>query len=207
MRIGDRKMKVSRALLVLCLVAALVATPVSAAEGGILQSITDFFFWWLPAAEEEPDPVEVPPVETHDHGMPIVAQTDQGKSSPEGKSNPETRSIDDGKTLPPEEEIPEPVVLGTVCAVDYRTIPIYGSAPLMVRFTASESPEIASYFWTFGDGFIHEERDNFHSYMESGIYTATLTVTDIYGESTSAEITITVEPPGVVPYPEDEDWF
>ena len=77
----------------------------------------------------------------------------------------------------------------------------------MVRFTASGSPEIDSYLWEFGDGYIHNEKDNFHTYANPGTYTAILTGTDSStGQTASMEFTIIVEAEGVVPYPEDEDW-
>ena len=102
--------------------------------------------------------------------------------------------------------IPTLSELGTATAVSYRTTPPYGSAPLMVRFTANENDEVDAYFWDFGDGFYHTDRDNFHTYREPGNYTATLTVSNgTTGWSTFERVVIIVEPPGVVPLPED-DW-
>ncbi|MFA5674711.1 MAG: PKD domain-containing protein [Thermovirgaceae bacterium] len=205
-------MRLIHALVALCLVSALVVAPASAADdetGGILQGITDFFFWWLPESEEPPV-VEDPPVAEPDLGigMQILAldgsDTDVESTGEGTEADPTVTPTGTEPTVTP---TPEPRVLGTVYAVDYQTNPIYGSAPLMVRFTANESEEIDTYAWDFGDGFSHTDRDNFHSYMEAGVYTATLTVSNsTTGWNTSAEMTITVEPPGVVPLPED-DWM
>lgn len=94
--------------------------------------------------------------------------------------------------------------LGTVYAVDYKTSPPYGSAPLMVRFTAVNESDIEYTHWQFGDGFSSTERDHWHTYEAAGTYTATLTVGNATWSQT-AEFLIEVEPPGVVPLPTDEE--
>lgn len=204
------------------LVAALLITPVSAAdnsnEKSILEAIMDWFLWWIPQAPVEgvdpsPQVPETPSATPEPTAEPTPLPTVEIPSSDEGRLDP-LIEIPDPVTPTPTPTVtprvtptPEPAVIGTVCAVDYRTTPPRGCAPLMVRFTASEEPWIDTYFWEFGDGYIHEERDNFHSYMNPGTYTATLTVSNsTTGMSTSASMEIIVEPPGTVPLPDDEEY-
>lgn len=182
--------------LILCvtLVAALLVAPVSAAGdeegGGILQAIMDFFLWWIPTPDD-PDP---------DEGMDIPQA---GVEIPGTNMTPPM--IPPDPDADPEENITAaPRVLGTVFAVDYHTTPPYGSAPLMIRFTATDESDIEYTHWAFGDGASSTERDHWHSYMEAGIYTATLTAGNATWNET-ASIRIEVEPPGVVPLPEDEE--
>jgi chitodextrinase len=179
-------------LILFCLTipsAALAAETDTQTDGGILEAIWNFFFWWLPAAEEAPDgdAVETQPEPT----IPGTEITSGGEEAPvEGET----------ATTPPR-------TLGTVYAVDYRTVPPYGSAPMMVRFTAIQAEDIESYAWDFGDGYTSTERDHWHTYPRAGTYTATLTVGNSAGWSQTAEIAIRVEPPGVVPLPESEEWL
>ncbi len=158
-----------------------VGAPVAAegeSSGGILESIIDFFTWWLPESE---------PAET-------VTILSEGES-------PE---IPGTNIIAAPTPTPTPRTLGTVYAVNYKTSPPYGSAPFMVRFTAVNESDIEYTHWQFGDGYSSTERDHWHTYEAAGTYAATLTV----GNSTwnqTAEIAITVEPPGVVPLPTDEE--
>ena len=181
-------------LLFLIVLAALLVAPVAAEDnssGGILEAIIDFFTWWIPESEhaetvttlsEGEDP-EIPG--TNITAVPTVEPT----TTP-------------GENVTPT-PAPTPRTLGTVYAVNYRTSPPYGSAPFMVRFTAVNESDIEYTHWQFGDGYSSTERDHWHTYEAAGIYAATLTV----GNSTcnqTAEILIEVEPPGVVPLPEEE---
>lgn len=93
--------------------------------------------------------------------------------------------------------------LGTAHAIDYRTTPPYGSAPLMVRFTATNETQ-GTALWNFGDGYSSTEQNPIHTYETAGTYTATLTIRNASGLSQTAEIAITAEPPGVVPLPTNE---
>ena len=52
--------------------------------------------------------------------------------------------------------------------------------------------DIISYHWDFGDGYTANTAIAFHSYVEDGIYTATLTVTDSSGNTDSDSIIVTV---------------
>jgi PKD repeat protein len=81
--------------------------------------------------------------------------------------------------------------------------PTSGTAPLAVAFDGSTSSEpdgsIASYAWTFGDGATATGAIASHSYQISGIYTATLTVTDNQGATAATTVTITVSPGPMAP--------
>lgn len=185
----------------LIIIAALLIVPASAADddesgGGILEGIVDWIMRWLfPGDSVSPEPAAVSSAIDDSETMKILAQ-----------------DIPPGEDLPPGEPSPDPTptpaspaVIGTVFAVDYRTVPPYGSAPLMVRFTSVDTVDtvaIDTCAWNFGDGFSSTERDHFHSYESAGTYTAALTVSNTStGWNTTAEITITVEPPGAVPLP------
>lgn len=71
-----------------------------------------------------------------------------------------------------------------------------GPKPLTVNFTGSDSSDadgtITNYSWDFGDGNSSNSADPSHSYTSSGVYTATLIVTDNDGLTGSASVVITV---------------
>lgn len=73
--------------------------------------------------------------------------------------------------------------------------PLTGTTPLTTIFSGVDSTDsdgvIISYNWDFGDGSIASGADVSHQYITSGIYTATLTVTDDMGDTGQAQITIT----------------
>ena len=74
-----------------------------------------------------------------------------------------------------------------------------GRAPLEVTFSGAASTDdgtIVSYVWDFGDGASGEGVEVVHTYAEEGEYTATLTVTDDFGHTATASVTIAVEPAG-----------
>ena len=164
-------------------------------DGGILQAITDFLFGWL-SGDSESEPVVM--ATTSDEEIPGTEMTAAPTAEP-------TAAPGENVTLTPT-PTPTPRTLGTIYAVDYHTAPPYGSAPFMVRFTAVEDPDIEYTHWQFGDGYSSTERDHWHTYEAAGTYTATLTVGNATWNQT-AEIAITVEPPGVVPLPEEEMMF
>jgi len=68
--------------------------------------------------------------------------------------------------------------------------PTEGIAPLTVQFS---TPGKLKCKWTFGDGFSSTERNPTHVYREPGLYTATLTVTDVAGLSSTASIAIAAD--------------
>jgi PKD repeat protein len=67
-----------------------------------------------------------------------------------------------------------------------------GKAPLPVHFTSESVVAVSSYLWNFGDGQTSSARSPLHSYINAGMYTATLTVTGPGGTTTKG-ITIVVK--------------
>jgi PKD repeat protein len=78
-----------------------------------------------------------------------------------------------------------------------------GTAPLTVNFSGSTSTDadgsIASYAWAFGDGGTGTGATASRTYTTPGTYAAQLTVTDNGGLTNASSVTITVNPPVVVP--------
>ena len=73
-----------------------------------------------------------------------------------------------------------------------------GSAPLTTLFTTSASSPngaIKTYSWTFGDGQTGSGPSVSHLYAATGIFTATLTVTDSAGKTAQASASVAVTPP------------
>ncbi len=82
--------------------------------------------------------------------------------------------------------------------------PDAGKAPLGVLFSSAGSTDndgtIVSYGWDFGDGSpVDNSANPGHLYTTAGSYTATLTVTDDDGVTSTASLSIEVGPPNVVP--------
>ena len=72
-----------------------------------------------------------------------------------------------------------------------------GAIPLQVAFSAagSEAPAgLASVGWTFGDGGSDSGEAVTHTYLSSGEFVATLTVTDLSGAEATATVDISVQP-------------
>ena len=71
-----------------------------------------------------------------------------------------------------------------------------GRGPLTVTLSSTGSQDsdgsIAGYAWSFGDGGSAVEPNPTHTFVSSGVYTATLTVTDDQGASASSSVVITV---------------
>jgi len=84
----------------------------------------------------------------------------------------------------------------------FNATPTTGDAPLLVSFDASLSSDPdedpLTYSWTFGDGATGTGVSPTHTYVNGGVYTATLTVSDGQA-STTATQTITVIAPNVGP--------
>jgi hypothetical protein len=68
----------------------------------------------------------------------------------------------------------------------FSATPLAGPAPLAVQFTDTSyavNDTITSWYWLFGDGTTSEEQNPAHTYTRSGIYTVSLTVRTLSGES------------------------
>lgn len=68
---------------------------------------------------------------------------------------------------------------------DFTVINSEGFAPLIVQFQeASVSyDEVTHYEWDFGDGYRSNDRNPSHIYLEPGVYTVRLTITDVDGDT------------------------
>ena len=83
----------------------------------------------------------------------------------------------------------------TVDPVADAGIDLYGLEGMSIQFDGSKSSDnhyIASYQWDFGDGNTVDSAKANHTYSDSGVYTATLTVKDSAGNTSSSEISVTV---------------
>jgi PKD repeat protein len=86
--------------------------------------------------------------------------------------------------------------------------PTSGAAPLAVNFSVNAYDAdgyIVDYFWTFGDGASDTGALVAHTYQAAGSYTATITVTDDYGDTASASVVIQVTGPPSPPPPPGSD--
>ena len=78
---------------------------------------------------------------------------------------------------------------------DFSASPTTGIAPLIVQFTDQSSGDITSRSWDFGDGGTSSAINPLHTYMYTGAYTVTMTVTGFCGPNTKTHIDyITVAP-------------
>ena len=89
-----------------------------------------------------------------------------------------------------------------------------GPAPLEVSFSSAGSSDPdgdpLAYSWDFGDGSASTDENPTHTYAESGVYTATLTVSDGRGGTGSATVRIVVggsPPTATIEVPADESLY
>ncbi len=80
--------------------------------------------------------------------------------------------------------------------------PVSGFAPLQVDFDASASQDpdgtIVSYLWEFGDGRASTSVTTSHTYLDDGVYSVSLTVTDDDNRTDTAFAAVTVLPSGAI---------
>ena len=91
-----------------------------------------------------------------------------------------------------------PINVGTTNQPPLATVsanPISGAAPLAVSFSSSGSSDpdgtVTAYLWDFGDGATSASPNPSHTYTAPGVYNATLTVTDNWGATGTASLSIT----------------
>lgn len=69
-----------------------------------------------------------------------------------------------------------------------------GPAPLTVAFDGKPSTgNIGNYLWNFGDGSENDGAEVEHTFLDPGLYTVQLTITDANGKTNTSSVTITVE--------------
>jgi PKD repeat protein len=82
-------------------------------------------------------------------------------------------------------------------SADHRS----GIAPMSVSFSDESAGSITSWSWNFGDGTSSAEQNPSHTYLKSGTYTVSLTVTGPAGSDTETKTAyITVEPNKAMPW-------
>jgi len=76
-------------------------------------------------------------------------------------------------------------VYDTAPVADFSASPLSGDEPLVVNFTdlSASYDGIVSWLWSFGDGQTSPEQNPAHTYVQDGMYTVSLTVTEVDGDS------------------------
>lgn len=76
------------------------------------------------------------------------------------------------------------VIVQPIPVSDFSGIPLSGVKPLTVSFTDLSTNSPTSWLWNFGDGYTSTEQNPVHNYLNIGIYSVSLKVTNAYGEDT-----------------------
>lgn len=143
---------------------------------------------WYPGSHED---YEAPPVSvTHEYVQPgnyTVSLTTDVFAGGEG-----------GVTTTKEDYIAI-VNNATPLVTDFTANTTSGTTPLAVAFTDETTGLPAGWNWSFGDGTQSDDKDPVHVYAAPGIYTVSLTATNIFGSNTTTRpdyITVTaLQPP------------
>ncbi|AKB17623.1 cell surface protein [Methanosarcina sp. WWM596] len=75
------------------------------------------------------------------------------------------------------------IMVGDGIHASFVTSTRTGNAPLTVQFNDTSSGNVTSWFWDFGDGKTSTIQNPSHGYSESGSYSVTLNVSNVYGYS------------------------
>jgi hypothetical protein len=84
--------------------------------------------------------------------------------------------------------IPEFEVWGDPGSPEFTGTPVSGRAPLAVQFADQSTGNIDAWFWDFGDGTTSSSRSPSHTYTRGGVFTVTLTITDLAGSRARTRI-------------------
>ena len=88
------------------------------------------------------------------------------------------------------------VVITPMPTADFSATPTTGQEPLKVEFLDESTGYPASWLWNFGDGETSTGHNPTHIYAAEGVYTVSLTVTNVTGSNTKMKVGhITVTPP------------
>jgi PKD repeat protein len=78
----------------------------------------------------------------------------------------------------------------------FTASPTSGEAPLPVQFTDTSTGSPTAWNWDFGDGATSTAQNPGHTYSSPGMYTVTLTASNVAGSSTAtATVTVSAPPP------------
>ncbi|MGL1902854.1 MAG: glycoside hydrolase family 3 C-terminal domain-containing protein [Fibrobacterales bacterium] len=76
----------------------------------------------------------------------------------------------------------------------------FGSAPLAVQFTDNSSDKTIGWNWDFGDGTTSTTQNPLHTYSTNGVYSISLTITNVQGETVVITKNDLIEISDVNPY-------
>jgi tripartite motif-containing protein 71 len=95
-----------------------------------------------------------------------------------------------------------PVSSAPISAMEMAPTPLFmahpfaGNAPLHVGFSDRSANFPTAWYWDFGDGYTSTEQNPVHIYRVQGMYTVSLTVSNVAGSNTASyQDYITVRPP------------
>ena len=82
------------------------------------------------------------------------------------------------------------ILIGSSPLADFNASVTHGEAPLSVQFTDLSSDDAPTgRAWDFGDGTLNgTEKDPEHTYINPGLYTVTLTATNLFGSGTEQKV-------------------
>ena len=109
---------------------------------------------------------------------------------------PEPPTATPEPTFEPVEPVPPIATLPATPPQAVISAPMEGMAGEVIIFDASDSqPEgwLGGYTWNFGDGTLSEGVLVEHVFIAPGFYTVTLTVVDFYGQTSVANVAITIQ--------------
>lgn len=81
---------------------------------------------------------------------------------------------------------------------NFTAVPKSGMQPLTVQFNDNSTGNPVVWLWDFGDESSSKQQNPTHTYYSAGNYTVSLTVLNIYGQSTKTDVIQVVQHPGPV---------
>ncbi|ACL17071.1 PKD domain-containing protein [Methanosphaerula palustris] len=114
--------------------------------------------------------------------LPIINQEGQGNTYSLSWGSNDSRNVTPTVNVTPT----QPATHSPVA--QFQATPLTGSAPLSVSFTDLSTGSPANWSWNFGDGSTSTLQNPQHQYLEDGIETVTLTVSNSFGSSNTTKI-------------------
>ena len=85
--------------------------------------------------------------------------------------------------------LPGYITVGVPPVANFKAVYTYTTVPALVSFQdQSTGSAPLTYAWDFGDGATSTDQNPQHTYMQSGLFTVSLTVTNAYGASTETKM-------------------